>query len=102
MRASHSEAQANRFFGLSRESGDRFAVRWAASEARLRALREAEMDEIEKQYWTAGETAKALKRSLTSVYRLCAAGLPHRKIGGKLLFDPEKVRQWVESQPGVP
>jgi predicted DNA-binding transcriptional regulator AlpA len=26
--------------------------------------------------------------------------LPHRKIGGKLRFDPVEIDAWIESQPG--
>lgn len=40
--------------------------------------------------------------SRRSVYRWVKAGMPHEKIRGRLLFDPEEVALWMKRTSGCP
>jgi excisionase family DNA binding protein len=48
--------------------------------------------------WRIEDVAGYLHCSKRSVSRYVKDGLPHRRIGGKLLFRPEEVDAWVERQ----
>lgn len=53
-----------------------------------------------RKYLNVNQVAEMLGVHRSSVYRYISShGLPYYKIGGgRLLFDPERVEAWVESQ----
>jgi predicted DNA-binding transcriptional regulator AlpA len=52
--------------------------------------------------WGVRECAHYLRRSASWVYHATGRGeLPHRRIGGRLVFEPEVIRAWVQRQPGI-
>ncbi len=51
--------------------------------------------------WGVRECAHYLRRSPSWVYHATSRGeLPYRRIGGRLAFEPEVIRAWVQRQPG--
>jgi hypothetical protein len=48
--------------------------------------------------WTARECARFLRCCLRSLDAYRRAGLPHFRIGRKLLFDPVQVRTWLREE----
>lgn len=47
---------------------------------------------------SAGELAKALKVEKHTVYHMTSHRLvPHVKLGSRVLFQPEKIREWLKS-----
>ena len=45
------------------------------------------------------ETAKALNISVSSLYRLTSQHkIPHIKIGSRVVFQPDKIDAWLNSQ----
>lgn len=54
------------------------------------------------RYLTPREVAQMLRKSLSWVHKMTAAGLlPHRKFGKDLRFIPREIDAWAEKQPGV-
>lgn len=52
--------------------------------------------------WGVRECAHYLRRSASWVYHATSRGeLPYRRIGGRLVFEPELIRAWVQRQPGT-
>jgi len=52
--------------------------------------------------WGVRECAHYLRRSVSWVYHATSRGeLPYRRIGGRLAFEPEVIRAWVQHQPGI-
>jgi predicted DNA-binding transcriptional regulator AlpA len=52
--------------------------------------------------WGVRECAHYLRRSASWVYHATSRGdLPYRRIGGRLAFEPEVIRAWVQRQPGT-
>lgn len=50
--------------------------------------------------WDAADVAKFLKVSRSWVYARCDSGeLPHKRIGGLLRFNPEKIRAYAQNEP---
>lgn len=51
-----------------------------------------------RKYLNVNQVAEMLGVHRSSVYRyISSQGLPFYKIGGRLIFDPERVQAWVES-----
>jgi len=52
--------------------------------------------------WSVRECAHYLRRSASWIYHATSRGeLPYRRIGGRLAFEPEVIRAWVQRQPGT-
>ncbi len=52
--------------------------------------------------WGVRECAHYLRRSASWVYHATSRGeLPYRRIGGRLVFEPEVIRAWVQRLPGT-
>ena len=50
------------------------------------------------RFWNVNEVAEYLRLSKPSIYRLTSQRqIPHMKIHGKLVFNPEQIREWAES-----
>ena len=51
-----------------------------------------------KEYMNIQQVAQHVKLSVATLYRLTMEHrIPCFKIGGRLVFDPEKIEEWVES-----
>ena len=58
-----------------------------------------------ERLWTPEETAEFLDRTpdTLAAWRCTKRhGLPYCHIGGRIMYDPQKVRQWVESRTTGP
>jgi len=52
-----------------------------------------------KKYLTTDEAAEYLNKKKATIYQLThKKQIPHIKSGGGLLFDPEDLDQWLQSQ----
>ena len=50
-------------------------------------------------YLTVRELSKWIKISTSKIYTMVGEKqIPHMKVGGKLLFDKEKIKQWMEEK----
>jgi excisionase family DNA binding protein len=53
----------------------------------------------EKDFLTVKELCDWIRLSRSKVYSLVTSNkIPHAKVGGKILFDKEKIKIWIESQ----
>lgn len=53
----------------------------------------------EKDFLTVKELCDWIRLSRSKVYSLVTINkIPHAKVGGKILFDKEKIKIWIESQ----
>ena len=51
---------------------------------------------LARQGWlTASAVARVAKVSPAAVYKWLAAGAPHKKVGGLVVFKPAKVKAWL-------
>jgi excisionase family DNA binding protein len=51
------------------------------------------------QYITVKELCEWIRLSRSKVYSLISTKeIPHIKVGGKILFDKEKIQNWIDSQ----
>ena len=49
------------------------------------------------------ETASLLGLAIPTIYKaVCARKIPFIKIGGRLLFDPERIEEWINSKKVEP
>lgn len=54
-----------------------------------------------ERLWTLEKLVRTLCVKKSWVYdQTSRRKLPHRKIGGKLRFDPVEIDAWIDSQPG--
>lgn len=54
---------------------------------------------IEKDFLTVKELCEWIRLSRAKVYSLVTEKkIPHAKVGGKILFDKEKIKVWIENQ----
>lgn len=52
-----------------------------------------------KQYLTVKELCEWIRLSRSTVYTLISENqIPHFKLGGKILFDREKIQNWIDSK----
>jgi excisionase family DNA binding protein len=52
-----------------------------------------------QQYITVKELCEWIRLSRSKVYSLISTKeIPHIKVGGKILFDKEKIQNWIDSQ----
>ena len=52
--------------------------------------------------WGVRECAHYLRRSVSWVYHATSRSeIPYHRIGGRLVFEPEVIRAWVQRQPGA-
>jgi len=50
-------------------------------------------------FLTVKELCKWIRLSRSNVYALVSASkIPHAKVGGKILFDKQKIKTWIENQ----
>ena len=50
-----------------------------------------------EKFWSVKEVAEYLSLSKSSIYRLTSTRqIPHMKIHGKLIFNPQRILEWVE------
>ena len=53
----------------------------------------------EKDFLTVKELCDWIRLSRSKVYALVTANkIPHAKVGGKILFNKEKIKIWIENQ----
>jgi putative molybdopterin biosynthesis protein len=53
----------------------------------------------EKDFLTVKELCEWIRLSRSKVYALVTANkIPHAKVGGKILFNKEKIKIWIENQ----
>lgn len=51
------------------------------------------------EYITVKELSEWIRLSNSKIYTLIAEKkIPHAKVGGKILFDKEKIKEWIENQ----
>jgi len=54
---------------------------------------------IMNDFLTVKELCEWIRLSRSKVYALVTANkIPHAKVGGKILFDKEKIKIWIETQ----
>jgi hypothetical protein len=54
---------------------------------------------IENDYLTVKELCLWIRLSRSKVYALVTANnVPHIKVGGKILFDRQKIKEWIDTQ----
>jgi excisionase family DNA binding protein len=54
---------------------------------------------IENDYLTVKELCLWIRLSRSKVYALVTANeVPHIKVGGKILFDKQKIKDWIATQ----
>jgi excisionase family DNA binding protein len=54
---------------------------------------------IENDYLTVKELCLWIRLSRSKVYALVTANVvPHIKVGGKILFDKQKIKDWIDTQ----
>lgn len=53
----------------------------------------------EKDFLTVKELCEWIRLSRSKVYSLLKDNkIPHAKVGGKILFDKEKIKVWIDNQ----
>lgn len=53
----------------------------------------------EKDFLTVKELCEWIRLSRSKVYALVTANkIPHAKVGGKILFNKEKIKIWIDNQ----
>ena len=53
----------------------------------------------EKDFLTVKELCGWIRLSRSKVYSLVKTNeIPHAKVGGKILFDKEKIKVWIDNQ----
>lgn len=54
---------------------------------------------IENDYLTVKELCLWIRLSRSKVYALVTSNVvPHIKVGGKILFDRQKIKEWIDTQ----
>lgn len=54
---------------------------------------------MSKEYITLKELCAWIRLSKSHIYKLVSQNkIPHIKLGGKILFDKEKIQDWIDSQ----
>ena len=60
------------------------------------------MEDTDKKIWSTFDVAWFLGRSPAAIRNLVLRhAIPFRKVGGRLVFLPREIEQWIEKAPGL-